>query len=411
MVQPNLPRFLRQGDSIYITAKITNFTDSLLNGKVTLQLLDGMNEQPLNDVFKVTAAAQNFTAKAGKSTVVQFPVAIPQNFAHPLSVRIIAQGGRYGDGEERMLPVLSKRTLVTETLPLFMAGEGSRAFKFEKLLNNKSTTLSNESLTIEYTPDPVWYAVQSLPYLMQFPHECAEQTFNRFYANALGAYILTNNPSIKNVLETWKRDTITLESNLETNKELKQLKLNETPWVVDAESEAQQKKNIALLFDSAKTNTAMTNVLQQLKQMQKSNGAFAWFSGGYDNRHITQYILTGIGKLKKLNAVPALQQNILDEITDKALLYADKEAAKEYTALIKNKADLTKGQLTPLMIQYWYMRSFFDDENAKPISADALKFYIQQSEQTLDETIAVHAKHDRYCFKPLMACNKASIKI
>ncbi|SFP59042.1 TonB-dependent outer membrane receptor, SusC/RagA subfamily, signature region [Parafilimonas terrae] len=381
MVQPGLPRFLRQGDTIDITAKLTNLSGSVLTGKATLQLFDAINNEPLNDVFKINITAQNFNAAPDKSTVVNFPVNIPRSFTHPLIVKIIAQSGRYSDGEERILPVLSNRLLVTETLPLYMPGEGSKTCTFEKLLNNNSSTLTNESLTVEYTPNPVWYVVQSLPYLMQFPHECAEQTFNRFYANVLGAFIVSQNPSIKNVFNKWKQDTTAMESNLETNPELKQILLNETPWVSDANGGQQQKRNIALLFDSAKMNSSMENILQQLKQMQKSNGAFAWFSGGNDDRYITQYILTGIGKLKKLNAIPALQQNILNEITNKALLYADKEAEKEYEALVKRKADLTKEQLTPLMIQYWYMRSFFGEAQHKSFPAEALDFYMKQAEQ------------------------------
>ena len=262
-----------------------------------------------------------------------------------------------------------------------MPGEGSKTFKFEKLLNNNSSTFTNESLTVEYTPNPVWYVVRSLPYLMQFPYECAEQTFNRFFANALGAYIVAQNPFIKNVFNKWKQDTMAMESTLETNPELKQILLNETPWISDAEGEQQQKRNIALLFDAARMNSSMEHVLQQLKQMQQSNGAFAWFSGGNDDRYITQYILTGIGKLEKLNAIPASQQNMLNEITNRALLYADKEAEKEYAALTKRKADLTKEQLTPLMIQYWYMRSFFGKAQQKSFPAEALGFYMKQAEQ------------------------------
>ncbi|MGN6213046.1 alpha-2-macroglobulin family protein [Parafilimonas sp.] len=381
MVQPGLPRFLRQGDTIDITAKLTNLSDSVLTGKARLQLLDAISNEPLNDVFKINIVAQNFNAGQGKSTVINFPVNIPHDFTHPLIVKIIAQSGRYSDGEERILPVLSNRLLVTETLPLYMPGEGSKTFKFEKLLNNNSSTFTNESLTVEYTPNPVWYVVRSLPYLMQFPYECAEQTFNRFYANALGAYIVAQNPSVKNVFNKWRQDTMAMQSTLETNPELKQILLNETPWISNAEGEQQQKRNIALLFDTAKMNSSMENVLQQLKQMQQSNGAFAWFSGGNGDRYITQYILTGIGKLEKLNAIPASQQNMLNEITNRALLYADKEAEKEYAALVKRKADLTKEQLTPLMIQYWYMRSFFGKVQQKSFPAETLGFYIKQAEQ------------------------------
>ena len=165
------------------------------------------------------------------------------------------------------------------------------------------------------------------------------------------------------------------------NKELKQILLNETPWVTDAENEAQQKKNIAMLFDSAKINNSESSAIQQLKQMQMDNGAFAWFKGGYADRYITQYILTGIGKLKKLNAIPAGEQNVLDDIIRKALRYLDNEIMKDYNELIKNKADLTKNYLSELQIQYWYMRSFFADANTDVVNTNAFRFALQQSEE------------------------------
>ena len=143
-----------------------------------------------------------------ESTVIKFPLTIPKEYNNPLIVKLIAYAGNYSDGEEKILPVLSNRVLVTESLPLFMPGEGSKNFTFEELLTNNSTTLKNESLTIEYTANPVWYAVQSLPYLIEFPHECAEQTFNRFYANALASFITTQQSSIKKVFEEWAKDSI-----------------------------------------------------------------------------------------------------------------------------------------------------------------------------------------------------------
>ena len=213
MVQPNMPRFLRAGDKIELTAKITNLSDSIINGKASAQLMDAITNKPLNDSFRINVAEQNFTAEPDRSTVVKFPVTIPVNYIHPLTIKIVGLSNKYSDGEENTLPVLSNRMLVTETLPLYMPGEGSKEFKFSKLANDTSSTLTNESLTVEYTPNPVWYAVQSLPYLMLFPHECAEQIFNRFYANALAAHIVAKYPSIKEAFEKWKDSTV-LESDL-----------------------------------------------------------------------------------------------------------------------------------------------------------------------------------------------------
>ena len=215
-------------------------------------------------------------------------------------------------------------------------------------------------LTVEYTTNPAWYAVQALPYLMEFPYECAEQTFNRYYANSIATKIVNSSPKIKAIFEKWKTaDTSALLSNLQKNEELKSVLLQETPWVLQAQSEEQQKKNIALLFDMAKMSLQLESSLNKLTDMQSPNGGFVWFKGGPDNRYMTQYIITGIGHLKKLNAYPAFQENELKIILNKAIPYLDLMLKKDYDDLIKYKSDLKNNNLSSMAIQYLYMRSFF----------------------------------------------------
>src|SRR4029079_9309535 len=165
-------------------------------------------------------------------------------------------------------------TLVTETLPLNMKGSGTKNFTFDKLLNSgTSDTLQNYSLAVEYTSNPAWYAVQALPYLMEYPYECAEQTWNRYYANSLATMISNSSPRIKQIFEQWKTlDTSALLSNLQKNQELKSILLEETPCVLQAKSEAKQKKNIALLFDMVNMSSQLNSAYERLKQMQSSNG-------------------------------------------------------------------------------------------------------------------------------------------
>ena len=386
MVQPNMPRFLREGDQMEMITKISNLSDTALTGQASLQLRDAVTNEPVDSLFSNAFAGQNFTVEAGRSTEVKFPVNIPLNFNKPLTWRIIAKAGSYSDGEENTSPVLTNRMLVTESLPLYMRGDGTKEYTFEKLVNNKSTTLSNESITVEYTPNPIWFAVQALPYLMEYPHDCAEQIFNRFYANAMAAYITAQHPGIKEVFDKWITDDSlspgegrgeVLQSNLEKNQELKQVLLEETPWVLDAANETQQKKNIALLFDVMKMATNMETALQQLKQTQLDNGAFPWFKGGYADRYITQYILTGIGRLKHLNAIDEKSNTTLNSIVQKSLAYLDDLFNKDYQQLKVYKTDLRKNNLSGSQIQYLFMRSYFDDISI--VNTTAYNYYFQQS--------------------------------
>ncbi len=357
MVQANAPRFLREGDRMDFSVKISNITEKELTGQVELQLIDPTNNQPVDGWFRNFFPNQYFTVPAGQSVPASFTIEIPFQYNRPVIYRLFARSGNISDGEEMTLPVVSNRTLVTETLPVQMKGNGTRSLSFTKLLESaNSESLNHQALTVEYTSNPAWYAVQALPYLMEFPHECAEQTFNRYYANVLAQRIANASPRIKEVFERWKTaDTSALLSNLNKNPELKSILLEETPWVFEANSETQQKKNIALLFDLVRLSQEMNNSVAKLASLQTSNGGFPWFSGGPDDRYITQYILSGIGHLKQLNALPNSGQ--LNSIIASALAYADRELVKNYEASIKNKAKGATESIGVYEIQYLYMRS------------------------------------------------------
>ena len=398
MVQPNAPRFLREGDRIEFSAKIVNLGDKEITGTTQLELLDAATNKPINGWFKNIFPTQYFTVAAGQSAAVKFPMEVPFNFNSAMTYRIIAKSsnkeadGNFSDGEEMALPVLTNRMLVTESMPINLRNETTKNFTFEKLLNSgNSQTITNHALTVEYTSNPAWYAVQALPYLMEYPYECAEQTFNRYYANILATYVSNSMPKIKTVFEKWRLplqgtggDTAALLSNLQKNEELKSALLQETPWVLDAQNESQQKKNIALLFDMVKMSSETDKAITQLKDMQSSNGGFVWFKGGPDDRYITQYIITGIGHLKKLNALSGNNTGQLKDImsiVNKALPYLDKKIKEEYDNLVKSKADLKKDNLSNTAIQYLYMRSFFTEENIAVASHTGNTYYRGQAQK------------------------------
>ena len=382
MVQPNAPRFFRQGDSLVLVSKIVNLSGDSLKGTAQLQLLNAATLEPVDDAFQNKLPVQNFSVPAGQSISVSFPVIIPMQYTDALTYRIIAKAGDVSDGEEMALPVLTNRMLVTESFPINMRGTNNKSFTWDKLLKSgSSSSLQNQSLTVEYTSNPTWYAVQALPYLMEYPYDCAEQTWNRFYANALASKIANSMPKIKAVFEQWKNvDTTALLSNLQKNPELKAVLLEETPWVLEAKNEAAQKKNIALLFDMVRMSNEAAKAISKLKELQSSNGGFVWFKGGPDDRYMTQYIITGIGHLQKLGAWPPAQANMLNEIVAQALPYLDARLKEEYDHLIKYKADLKKNNLSSIAVQYLYMRSFF----TAPISETAqtaYNYYASQAKQ------------------------------
>ncbi|WP_430907703.1 alpha-2-macroglobulin family protein [Maribacter sp. 2-571] len=363
MVVPNAPRFLREGDRIIVSTKIANLTDAVLNGEASLQLVDAVSGKDVSNTLLTDKGLKNtvrgFEVDSVGNTQVSWQLRIPDGL-QALQYRIIAKAGDFSDGEQNMLPVLSNRMLVTETLPMWVRSNENRSFVMDKLANNSSNTLRNHQLTLEVTSNPAWYAVQALPYLMEYPYECNEQTFSRYYANALATYIANSNPRIQQVFEQW-RSSDALLSDLEKNQEMKSLLIQETPWLRDAQSESEQKKRIGLLFDLNKMKQEQASTLRKLRTNQKSNGAWAWFQGGPDSRYITQHIVSGMGHLKQL--IASDKASVFDgeqeQMIKKAIAYLDKEFVAEYEYMKAHTDDIDKDHLTHNQIHYLYMRSFF----------------------------------------------------
>ncbi|MHA7058621.1 alpha-2-macroglobulin family protein [Aquimarina sp. M1] len=381
MILPNPPRFLREGDRIILSSKVSNISAKDLTGVIALQLTDALTGKSIDTDLKNTSIRKEFSVKAGGNTNISWELEIPDN-VQTVQYKIVAKAGEFSDGEQNVLPVLSNRMMVTETLPMWIRSDQTKTFTLDKLKNNTSTTLKNHKLTLEMTSNPAWYAVQALPYLMEYPYECAEQTFARYYANSLASHIANSNPRIREVFEQWK-NTDALLSNLEKNQELKSLIIQETPWLRDALNETEQKKRIALLFDLNKMNNELESALNKLQQVQYGSGAFPWFKGGIENRYITQHVAAGFGHLKKLGVTQF--DNKAQNMIQKAVRYLDQEFVKEYEKLKKyckqNNIDINKDHLSHTQVHYLYMRSFFSDIKRASNTDEAWEYYMGQSKK------------------------------
>lgn len=381
MIVPNTPRFFREGDKMVYSAKVTNLSEKDLSGNTTLEIINSNDEKNVDVNFKNTNTKKSIFIKKGESTSVTWDIEIPEGFTNPILIKTIAQANGFSDGEQNVIPILLNSMLVTETLPLPVKPNTTKTFKFENLLNSKnSNTLRHYNLSVEYTANPAWYAIQSLPYLTDFPYECAEQTFNRYYANAIASHIANSNPKIKEIFSTWQeKDTAALMSNLSKNQELKSALLQETPWVLEAKSEEEQKRNIAILFNMNRMSKELEKAVREIEIMQTINGGFTWFKGMPDDRFMTQYILTGIGKLMHIGISEVGSERRIQNIITKAIPYLDARIKEDYDNLIKYKADLSKQQIGSFQIQYLYMRSFFKEKAVEKNCKTAFDFYLKQA--------------------------------
>ncbi len=358
MITPNFPRFLREKDTIIIHAKISNITNQAKTGIALLQLFDATTMQPIDSKMLNTKNIKNFTIASFGNTTASWTITIPEGL-QGVQYKILAKAGNFSDGEENILPVLTNNMLVTESIPIWVRENSKKEYTFENLKNNNSTTLKNHLFTLEYTSNPAWTAIQSLPYLMEYEHECAEQTFARFYANALASEIISSNPKIATIFETWRKNG-KLNSKLEENEELKSIILAETPWLNDAQSEDEKKKNLALLFDLEKMKTSQQAAFDKLKQKQKPSGGFAWFDGSDENEYITRHILAGLGHLSKLSDDDETIEKT-DQISEKGIPFIDSKFLEYHKIRTQNlKATDKLIWLNPNSdLHYLYTRSFY----------------------------------------------------
>lgn len=384
MVVPNAPRFFREHDKMIFSTKITSLADQILQGEAHLELFDALTMKPVDAALKNIKMAQNFTVAARQSTVVQWAIEIPEGL-QAITYRVVAKAGAFADGEEMTVPVVTNRMLVTESLPLPIRGGQSKTFRFDKLVDQKSTTLKHYKYTLEFTSNPAWYAVQALPYLMEYPYECVEQTFSRYYANAIASHIANSHPRIRQVFDTWRNiQPDALLSNLEKNQELKSALLEETPWVLEAKDEGQRKRAVGLLFDLNRMANEQERALKKVLNAQTGNGGFTWFPGFPEDRYMTQHIIAGIGHLNVMG-IPTQEQDGMDNMLANALDYLDREMRKSYDEL-KEQARrkyivLEEYQPGYLEVHALYTRSYFMD---RPISAqnkEAFDFYRKQSKK------------------------------
>ena len=376
MVIPNAPRFLREGDEISISTKISNLTEKALSGEAKLFLTDAISGKDITTSLIDSSGIKGFSVEKEENAQVSWKLNIPENL-QAVQYKIVAKSESFSDGEQNTLPVLSNRMLVTETLPMWVKSNETRTFTLDKLASSASATnLKHHKLTLEMTSNPAWYAVQALPYLMEYPYDCNEQTFSRYYANALASHIANSNPRIQAVFNQWASQKVLI-SNLEKNQELKSIIIQETPWLRDAQSETEQKKRIALLFDLNKMNNELQLDLNKLKSNQMASGAWAWFKGGYDNRFITQHIIAGFGHLKKLNVTLRDDKDSQKRMIENAISYLDKQFIKEYNDIRKYDADvdLNNDHLSHTQLHYMYMRSFFPEITKSKKVENIMSYY------------------------------------
>ncbi|MCB0477269.1 MAG: alpha-2-macroglobulin [Crocinitomicaceae bacterium] len=381
MVFPNDPRFFREMDTIYFNTKISNLTDEVQSGNIKLELIDPFTGNEVSGDFKMENQTQSFETKAKLSTSVEWKLIIPEGIG-AVKYKVVAQTAKFSDGEEKPIPVLTNRMLVTESMPMSLKAGKSKTFTFEKLFKSQpSSTLKSHRLTLEYTPNPAWYAIQAMPYIMEYPYECNEQTFSRFYSNSIASHIMNSNPKIKEIFDAWKNySPEAFLSNLEKNQELKGVMLEETPWLLNAKDESARKRRIGVLFDLNRMSNELDRALRKLKQNQKYNGGWPWFKNGPESYYITKHIMCGFGHLDKLGVKSIKSNYEIKTMVNKGISFIDGEFIERYEWIKKHVDNYEKVQMIGYdEIHYLYTRSFFPDHSKSKKLQEAIDYFERQA--------------------------------
>ena len=349
MVQPNVPRFVRSTDSGIILARVSNTSDKQVDGTARLSFI---NPETGKEVYH---ADHKFVVKAGETIAANFDFDMSKIKNDGLLIcRIVASGRGYSDGEQHYMPVLPSRELVTNTIAFTQNEPGTLHLDLKKMfaVNDKSN-----KLTVEYTNSPAWLMVQALPSMINPDGDNAISLATAYYANSIGRRLMQSTPVIKQTMELWKNDASqnggsTLQSALQKNESLKQIVLAETPWLLDADRESEQKQQLMGYFNESQINYRLADNLLRLSRLQNADGSFAWWKGMEGSPYMTMSVLQTLTRLNHMVG----EQNETKTIVRTAFAYMDKQMAREVKEMKKIESEGKVKNVRPseLAVQYLY---------------------------------------------------------
>ena len=376
MIMADMPRYMYDTDELWFVANVINTGDEAVAPKAKLEIFDAATMKPL-DLIEGDAVVAMQEIVPGRSQEVRWKVAAQYDLSL-LAFRFTAYAGPFSDAEQHLMPVLSSEVFMTQTLPITVKAETEKTFDFEAIANPESHE-RDYSLTLNFSTNPVWYAVQSLPYLANVRTDRPENAFYVFYANSLSAYIADHVPNLLAYIKKWQIETPdALLSQLEKDQDLKAIMLQETPWVLEAKSETEQRSRIANLFELNTLRQQQSATLALLAKKQQYNGGWPWWDGMPESPYITTYILTGFGKLQKMGVWESMSkadQRKAEEICKKAVRFVEYDVAETYREMRRLKKEWGIGSYT---LQELYALSFFEEQNSDRDYAKAKTYFLDR---------------------------------
>ena len=372
MIRPNIPRFLREGDRVTISTNISNLSENGIDGIVQIECFDPETGQTK---IAIPENSQPFHLEAGKTTSVSWTFQTPSGM-DLTALKILASSPEFSDGEQHLIPILPNRMLVTESLPLAIQGGKTKTCTFDGMTTD-SPGRENYRLTLEFTANPIGYAVQALPAMTTPESDNALSWFAAYYSNALAAHIANSTPKIKSLIDSWTKQggtNETLLSQLEKNQELKAVLLEETPWMLEAQNETEQRQRLALLFDINRNNYLNDQAIEKLRSFQTEEGGWTWFKEMPANVSITQWILYGMGELSRFNMEKYTDET--RQMQAQAIRFIDERFKHHYEDYRKNHPGQKPKTISTYELEYLFVRSMYKDIPLNETN-EAFQFYLE----------------------------------
>ena len=342
MVQPNMPRFLREGDKSTIVVKLFNTSDKKVNGNARMQILDAETQKV------VWQKTQGYRIDAEGSATVSFDV---QGLKEGVYInKVVAAGNGYSDGEQHYLPVLGNRELVVNTLPITLHQQGEQSFDLSRLFLNKegkqAKGAENAKVTVEYTNNPSWLMVKALPSISNPDEEDAISLMSAIYANTITTHIQKH---------------LSLEKQPEQN--------------LSQENHSQQ--------NLSQETIRLQNQVEKLKKLQNADGSFSWWKGMKGSRYMT----TSVAEMMvRLNAVAGVQKSTAKMLTS-AIDYLSWQTAQEVREMKKQEEKKQKVNPSEQTLHYLYILSMDGRKMKQNLEADKAYLLDKMSKMTGDFTI------------------------
>lgn len=297
-VRPSLPRFLREGDTLTAEVLVDNTGETALDTTVRIALRDPETGVDLAGAFGLDpelATGLPLRVEAGRSASLPVRLVVPARLG-PVAFEATVRGGEHSDGELRPLPVLPGRMHLSQSRFAALRDTKTRTLRFADLVADDDPSRLNEQLAVTVDAQLMTSVLRALPYLVDYPYECTEQTLNRFLSTGIISRVFSQHPSLAELGRRLAADRDTIVESFDSDDPNRAMGLEETPWLRESRGGPNPDQPLLRILDPEVARAQQESSLAKLLETQTSSGGFPWFPGGPPSPWMTLYIVDGFSR-------------------------------------------------------------------------------------------------------------------